>query len=427
MHIYQKKLNERVFFHAYRDKRFKSASISLHYFMPYEPNMTAALCLLPALMKRGCYGYPTLADIAKGLERLFGSDILHYVRKRGKLLEITFRLEAIEDSYLFSHPPIWLEATQLLKDIIYRPAILKNDFSLDILEQEKNSMIDSILDIYNNKDAYALMRAAETLFPDTIYSTRIKGTPEAVSQITRDDLLIAYEYFLKNATLHIYYSGSKTVHEVLEYVSDIPQLHRGASVTFSPYVDTNSVEASPIIKETAADAEQSHVVVSYKLPIAALQDLKPGALALHNSILGYSPVSRLYQEVREKSGLCYSCSLVSNSLYGVYLVEAGVQPGREDEAIERIKEQFDAMKNGDFAHTSFAVALESIASASRSIISSPSQLENHYFTSLLSNTPYEPSKIRAASREVVREDIMLVARELQYVGSYVLLGGTTNE
>lgn len=423
MQIYEKKLSSCVSFHANRDKRFKSASISFHYFMPYIPQLSSAFCLLPAVLKRGCKSHPTLADIARKLETLFGSDILHFVRKRGSLLEITFRLEAIDDAYILNHPPIWEEAIHLLKDIIYRPLLLEADFSDVILEQEKNSLMDSIQDIYNNKDAYALMRAAESLYPETVYAARLKGTPEMVAAVSKADLVRAYEHLIQHSSLHIYYSGSKTNQEMLTYLYDVPSYHSGEAPLLHPYIDT-PVNSQPIyLSEVAEDAEQSHVVVSYRIPIAKYTGMKASVFSVHNSILGYSPTSKLYQEVREKSGLCYSCTLITNNLYGVFMVEAGVQPGREQEAVDRIREQFDAMKKGDFSEKAFHIALESISTAFRSLSTSPTQLENHYFAAMLSGNTYRPGLIRAASKQVTHDDVRDAAALLEYVGAFILTGG----
>jgi predicted Zn-dependent peptidase len=244
-----------------------------------------------------------------------------------------------------------------------------------------------------------------------------------VAAVSKADLIRAYEHLIQHSSLHIYYSGSKTNQEMLSYLYDVPSYHSGEAPLLHPYIDT-PVNSQPIyLSEVAEDAEQSHVVVSYRIPIAKYTGMKASVFSVHNSILGYFPTSKLYQEVREKSGLCYSCTLITNNLYGVFMVEAGVQPGREQEAVDRICVQFDAMKKGDFSEEAFHIALESISTASRSLSTSPTQLENHYFAAMLSGNTYRPGLIRAASKQVTHDDVRDAAALLEYVGAFVLTGG----
>ncbi len=426
MHIYVKQLNDKVCFHANHDTRFKNASLTFHYLMPYSEELSSAMALLPAILKRGTQNYPTLEAIARQLEALFGSDIIHFVRKRGTLLEIAFRLEAIDDAYLLGQEAIWADAIKLLLEIIYSPRLLNDDFPIDILEQEKRALIDSIVDIYNAKDSYALMRAAETVFPHTLFSSKLKGSVDSVSRLTKEELLLAYQYFRKQSILHIYYTGNKQSRSVLKLLRVIPARHTGALVTPAPYANTIAPQ-SPVEAEEIVKAEQSHVVVCYQMPIRQLRAQRNGVMSIYNSILGHSPTSKLYQEVREKSGLCYSCSLITHGLFGVFTVEAGVQPGREAEARARIMEQFDAMRLGLFTDSALAVAKESIKNATRSISSSPQQLENHYMSCLLSGTPYELSVIRADVDSVTREDVVQAAEHLKYAGTFILRGEVTGD
>ena len=88
--------------------------------------------------------------------------------------------------------------------------------------------------------------------------------------------------------------------------------------------------------------EQNHLILAW--PGLSYRDEERYALMLLNAILGGGASSRLFQEVREKRGLCYSVySYISDyadtGLLGIYTAVAREQEAQALETVERVVEE----------------------------------------------------------------------------------------
>ena len=66
-----------------------------------------------------------------------------------------------------------------------------------------------------------------------------------------------------------------------------------------------------------------------------------------NELLGMSPVSKLFVNVREKLSLCYYCRPIYTVLKGVMLVSSGIETSNFEKAKSAILGELEAMKKGD--------------------------------------------------------------------------------
>ncbi len=414
------KLSENIVLHTHFENRFKNTTLSFHYFMPYHPSLTPAITLLAAILKAGCKQYPNIRSIASKLEDLYGADIVHYVRKRGNLLELTFSVDTLEDAFTMQSANVLQEAVQLLYQIVYEPLWENGDFSYNIFEQEKQSLLDSIDATYNRKDTYAVFRASRLLYPDTPFASPVKGTKEEAKEITLSDVKLAYQYFLSSSTVHIYYSGSKSSDAVSTLCLPFLSKHKDKVSLLSAYTPTlpNKVLTLPF-SETVV-TEQSHVVLSYHMEDPSVSPL--GSATYLQSILSTSPSAKLFREVREQNGLCYSCNLFLYSLYGIMMIEAGVAPGREAEAIVRIQEQVSLLQNGILSKGEFRSAYLYLKNAIQGITGSPNSYEQFYFSQMIVNAPTCPEEWGKFLLKITPRDVILLANQLHYDGAFILYG-----
>jgi predicted Zn-dependent peptidase len=69
--------------------------------------------------------------------------------------------------------------------------------------------------------------------------------------------------------------------------------------------------------------------------------------------------SRLFQNIREKQGLCYYISArnYSSQNHGQIIIRAGIDKARFDFGIEKIYEELDAIANGSMTQQDFENAI----------------------------------------------------------------------
>lgn len=69
-------------------------------------------------------------------------------------------------------------------------------------------------------------------------------------------------------------------------------------------------------------------------------------MRLMNALLGGTPHSLLFQNVREKMSLCYYCASSYDRHKGVFLIDSGVEETDAARAEEAVLEQLDRASRG---------------------------------------------------------------------------------
>ena len=72
------------------------------------------------------------------------------------------------------------------------------------------------------------------------------------------------------------------------------------------------------------------------------------ALQVFNGLFGGFPHSKLFMNVRKKASLAYYAASRLESHKGLLMVMTGIETKNFDKALTIIKQQLQAMKNGDF-------------------------------------------------------------------------------
>lgn len=205
----------------------------------------------------------------------------------------------------------------ILADILTDPA-----FAADELEKEKNVIVQEIGAVLDTPDDLIFDHFQEQAFPGQAVGRSILGTPETVRSFGRDAL---------GAYLGRTYLGPRMVvaaagaveHERL--VEDARA--RLSSVAADPKPPLPSATYAGGTQLTARDLEQVHLVLG--LEGIAYTDPDVHAVQVLANVLGGGMSSRLFQDVREERGLCYSIyafhwSYQDTGLFGVY---AGTDTG----------------------------------------------------------------------------------------------------
>ncbi len=203
----------------------------------------------------------------------------------------------------------------------------------------------------NDRAGRAWFRRA---FPDHPYGRSVRGTPETVAAITREDLLGLVRIRLARGNLHIGVAGDITEEELARLLAatfgDLPDRPAPARIDeATPTASGMVVERLPV--------PQSVVVFGH----AGIDRHDPDFYAAYvaNYILGGGGFSsRLTEEIREKRGLVYGVytyllDLVHSPLWMGGLATSNAQVARALELVERERRR---MAEGDIDAQSVADA-----------------------------------------------------------------------
>lgn len=219
-------------------------------------------------------------------------------------------------------------AFDVLSDMLTAPKLDEED-----IVREKSVILEE-LNMYQDTPMYQIGWDFEhLLFGDTPLGRDQIGIPATIESFRRDDFAqyLGDLYTSDNIVLSI--AGDITVGEarrLTEQYFRIGRLHKAREATLGT--------APPLARVAVRDkkTEQAHLIVGF--PAFAYGDSGEFPERLLSVILGSGMSSRMFMEVREQKGLCYSIS-TSTDFYsdaGCISTHAGVDLKRVPQAIEAI-------------------------------------------------------------------------------------------
>lgn len=188
----------------------------------------------------------------------------------------------------------WAMALDILADIFTAPVLDPEE-----LERERDVILQEIAAAHDQPDDLVFDLAQSASFGTHPLGRSILGTHDLIGAMGRDNIL---EW--RNA----HYWGSRIVVAAAgnldhaAFAAEAQRLLGGMAEGHGPQRET------PMFLPTACTAEkpldQAHIVLNFEAPGYRHPDIY--VLQVLSNILGGGMSSRLFQEVREKRGLCYS-------------------------------------------------------------------------------------------------------------------------
>jgi len=226
-------------------------------------------------------------------------------------------------------------ALDILSDIIVAPRFDPSEFSRerDVILQEIAAAMDSPEDI-------AFDLAQEAAFPDQPVGRPILGTARSVKGFRPPHL---------GAYLSAHYHGPNMVLAAAGAV-DHAELVAGAERRLATFDANSGPEPERAvyaggIKRSERPFEQTHLVLAFEAP--AYRHPNYFVAQTLAGALGGGMSSRLFQEVRERRGLCYAIYAFASGLTdsGMFAIHAAGGPDRAHQLIAVIREEL--MKAAD--------------------------------------------------------------------------------
>ena len=269
------------------------------------------------------------------------------------------------------------ESFQFLNEIIFHPNVDKSGFKKEGFDIAYHELEDYLMSLKENPDNYARIRLLEEIEPDTVLSYRSCGYLEDLKKVTRKNL---YEYYLdviQNDVVDIFVIGEVHTKQIEELVERcFPFQERVMDHKGHFYHSTNIRENVNFCTEQM-DLKQSKLLMGCQIIDASDFELRY-VLNVYNYILGGSPNSKLFQNVREKNSLCYSISSSSQPLVSVLTIRAGINAWEYDRACALILEQLEDIKNGKFEDEDIQNAITAYKSSLKSFEDNPESMISLY-------------------------------------------------
>jgi predicted Zn-dependent peptidase len=290
-----------------------------------RPQENGMAHFLEHLVFKGGESYPTYKDVNETAERL-GGVLNAYTSHDLVAFHITVRAESAA------------AAIDLLSDFVGRPRL-----DAEELDRERGVVIQEINRAYDQPSTVAEYLIDRAAFGDHPLGRTVLGPEQNLRSFTREGIVAFRERRWSGTHGGAFLVGN------LEHLPDAAQLHERFARFPSlpepePYLPA---EFAPEKLADERDTNQSHLRMIYRPEITVSDVRERAALSIYATLLGGSMGSRLFEEIREKRGLCYSVYALNHAFADVPILQlgSGLESAKAIEAYTRMREIVDELRN----------------------------------------------------------------------------------
>lgn len=414
----RKEICEGVAFGSITDDRFKRGRINATLITPLDRKTAAANALLSCVLTRSCKKYPDVTALSRKLDALYGAALYPSVQRLGDFQAITIAVSGLDDRYALDGESISSELTELLCSILFEPNITDGCFSQDDVEQERRQLIENIDAEFNEKRVYAINRCIETMCRDELFSIGRFGSREDVIALTQESIYKAWKNLLDNSRVELCMLGNTQPDSAFKgfqkYFENKPRKTGGTTKIVSEVGEVKRIiETEEIV--------QSKLVMGFRCayPKNAKELV---ANSLMSAILGGTPTSKLFTNVREKQSLCYYCGSRVDNQKGIMLIDSGVETQNIDKAEKAIMEQLNTFMRGNITDDELQSAKLAVKNAYISSLDSLAAMQSFYLSGIIRSMPLSPLQAAALVDEVTKNEIIEMASQIKLDTVFSLIG-----
>jgi len=281
---------------------------------------------LEHLVFKGGEKYPTYKEVNETAERL-GGVLNAYTSHDLVAFHITVRAESAG------------AAIDLLSDFVGRPRLDGEE-----LERERGVVIQEINRAYDQPSVVAEYLIDRAAFGEHPLGRTVLGPEENLRSFTREGIVAFRERRWSGPRGGAFLVGNldhlPTEDELRECFGRFPSLPEP-----EPFLPAPEFAPEKLVEER--DTNQSHLRMIYRPEVAVGDVRERAALSVYTTLLGGSMGSRLFEEIREKRGLCYSVYARDHAFADMPILQlgSGLESAKCVEAYTRMREIVDELRD----------------------------------------------------------------------------------
>ena len=406
------------------NEKFKSIYMSYNFTIDInDTKYFSYYAVLASLMAKSSQKYATQKEIEKYLNSLYGASFDVNIEKLGDLYNLEFRMEFINKKFLPDNEELLDKSLAFLEEMVYNPA----DWSNENIDREKQFILERINERKDEKLKYGIQRAEELLCEGEPFGTYLYGEKEVVEKITLEDIKASYSELIKNCVTIIVSGNLDGYSDIDEKIQNIFGKHVSNNINVQELQYNNNAGKDFKYEEVKEYQDTTQSVLSMGLRINDCKEQDFYALNLYNAILGVTPSSKLFQNVREKESLAYTVRSRYYRFKNILVIFAGINKENYEKAVAVINEQLEDMKNGNITEVEFSSAKDSLLADLLEWNDSKIAMEKIKLSNLIAfkdeNITIE--MMRERIKAITLNDVIEVANKVQLEKIFIL-GGEDN-
>ena len=416
---------------ALQTDKFKAGQLSLVTVLPITRENAVMAPLMLSVLRRGTERYPTLADVNRRLDDLYGSSLWTESFYRGDRLILGFGMDLLDETYLPEPMNLTESVLEIIDQILFHPLLDADGLlSEKSVEREKELQCDEIRALRNVPAQYAAAHARRFFYRDTPAGIPLYGTEEEVRAVTREALTAYWLEWRKNLVPNCFYIGFADPDKVATALERV--FVRAENADAHPVKGLSDLPlktAAPSARhmEEELPVSQGQLVLGFRTGGVTVRHPDFAATVVMTELLGLSPTSLLFMNVREKLSLCYSITAGYDVFRGSLFISCSLASRNREIAEREILAQVDVIREGRFSDEDLDAARKSLGGAYQRLEDRPGSLESFWLGRALADVKDTPEVCRRKFLAVKREEVVEAARRLSLDTVYFLRGTAPEE
>jgi len=396
--------------HLIKTRKYKDINIYLRFSISYTPNKKACVLLLSKLFSETSLKYQDKTAMAKAKDMLYGLDVNSGFKVRSNI--ITFNV-----NYSFINPKFvdinLSDYVDFVKETLYNTTINEKN-----LAESKRNAIAKLKRRLDKPQILASEKVVSIIGNDNKEFKAYSLADEFIKELEKvnlKDVLKLYQYLLHKAQLDVYICGDINKNIINEFNFDFENRE---SLEIKPLKLKFKNKGEIVDKK---NIKQSTLDIVYKAPF---NKKHPDyyAFILGNIFLGSLPTSLLFEEVREKLGLCYSISIFDYRNEGIVIVYTDIDGKNKDLVISEVNKQINRLINKDYDDAKLKMAKTLFMNILDSSNDDIDSLIEFYQDCILHGLKADMNLYKKKINAVSKLDISRVFKQYQPYFTYVLKG-----
>ena len=356
--------------------------------------------------------YPSRKSFNQALEEMYGLKISMYSNIEGNYLVHQIRCKFIQPSLVSS--------TSLLKDVLTFITHMIFHAKLDDtnhFQEEKTRLIQHYESIRDDKQTYIDYVYEETLLQHVLDMYTFDEKVDLIKHTSLTDIQRYYEQYFKQANIVMFASGNFTEEDITVMKHVLEPYEQGQ--IYPQFKGYRLHEKKEITLKMPVSQAIMHL--GYHTDIMYHHPNKT-AFQIFNELLGGHADSRLFKEIREKRGLCYSIYSYINLHLGTLTISTGVDISRLEETKIAIQETIDTLMSLDVTEEELEQTKAYMIHQILSSLDRQSTYIQRAYKSHLYQEEYDLEKRIEAIHKVTKSDLKNVAGTLKHIIIHQVIG-----
>ncbi len=328
---------------------FRTNAYLALYRVPVTKERATKLALLAELLKSGVQLFPDhpVTEIQKAAEALYNALWEIQIVQKGNEAWLSFSLDVLQcvsqkDALRFLSG--MMQATVFSEEMLQRRK--------EILQHRLEAQID-------DKRSFAYKRCRELTAKEIVLAD---GDVEELPKLTANEMTAFYQEIRSHAPLYLFYCGDEQGKQGLQNWKKQLDLQSG-----KPWICRTIL---PVPKKVIQVCERTKSIQP-RLVLGFVTEILPDsldmlALEVLCEILGGN-YGLLFQEIREKQGLCYDISMHCDSRTGLAFIQMGAEQEQIAHAVVEICQMLQHIQKHKITQTMFAHAVSNISQSYQNI------------------------------------------------------------